>query len=57
MWRDRLLDRRHELFDLGFDESFLRRWEFYFAYCEAAFRARYVADWQLVLQSDGGDAA
>ncbi len=50
MWRQRLLEERNALFDLGFDESFLRRWEFYFAYCEAAFRTRYVADWQLVLE-------
>ena len=49
-WRQRLLEQRNALFDLGFDESFLRRWEFYFAYCEAAFRTRYVADWQLVLE-------
>ena len=49
-WRRRLLEKRQALFALGFDESFLRRWEFYFAYCEAAFRTRYVADWQLVLE-------
>jgi len=49
-WRRRLLEQRQALFALGFDESFLRRWEFYFAYCEAAFRTRYVADWQLVLE-------
>ncbi|MYB46453.1 MAG: class I SAM-dependent methyltransferase [Cenarchaeum sp. SB0662_bin_33] len=49
-WRPLLLEQRQALFALGFDESFLRRWEFYFAYCEAAFRTRYVADWQLVLE-------
>ena len=49
-WRRLLLEQRQTLFALGFDESFLRRWEFYFAYCEAAFRTRYVADWQLVLE-------
>ena len=53
MWRQRLLEQRNALFDLGFDEAFLRRWEFYFAYCEAAFRTRYVADWQLVLERRG----
>jgi len=49
-WRQRLLEQRNALCGLGFDEAFLRRWEFYFAYCEAAFRTRYVADWQLVLE-------
>ena len=53
-WRERLLEQRNTLFGLGFDEAFLRRWEFYFAYCEAAFRTRYVADWQLVLEGKGG---
>ncbi len=52
-WRERLLEQRNALYDLGFDKSFLRRWEFYFAYCEAAFRTRYVADWQLVLERKG----
>ena len=52
-WRERLLEKRRALFGLGFDETFLRRWEFYFAYCEAAFRTRYVADWQLVLERKG----
>lgn len=52
-WRRLLLEQRNALFDLGFDEAFLRRWEFYFAYCEAAFRTRYVADWQLVLERRG----
>ena len=53
VWRERLLEQRNALSDLGFDKSFLRRWEFYFAYCEAAFRTRYVADWQLVLERKG----
>ena len=52
-WRERLLEQRNALFGLGFDEAFLRRWEFYFAYCEAAFRTRYIADWQLVLERKG----
>lgn len=53
-WRRRLLERRNAVRGLGFDEAFLRRWEFYFAYCEAAFRTRYVADWQLVLERERG---
>ncbi|MDE2794730.1 MAG: cyclopropane-fatty-acyl-phospholipid synthase [Gemmatimonadota bacterium] len=52
-WRQRLLEQRNAVCGLGFDEAFVRRWEFYFAYCEAAFRTRYVADWQLVLERNG----
>ncbi len=33
----------------GFDDRFVRMWEFYLAYCEGAFLARYINDLQLVL--------
>jgi cyclopropane-fatty-acyl-phospholipid synthase len=48
-WRERFLDRADEVRELGFDEAFVRMWEFYLAYCEAAFLARYINDLQLVL--------
>ena len=36
-WRTAFLGRQAEILRLGFDERFLRIWEFYLAYCEAAF--------------------
>ena len=36
-WRERFLARRAEVCTLGFDERFVRTWEFYLAYCEAGF--------------------
>ncbi|WP_101047989.1 SAM-dependent methyltransferase [Macromonas nakdongensis] len=36
-WREDFLARRDEVLALGFDERFLRIWEFYLAYCEAGF--------------------
>ena len=36
-WRDAFLARKAEVTALGFDERFLRIWEFYLCYCEAAF--------------------
>ena len=36
-WRESFLARREEVLALDFDERFLRIWEFYLAYCEAAF--------------------
>ncbi|MFC6283541.1 MULTISPECIES: class I SAM-dependent methyltransferase [Polaromonas] len=36
-WRDAFLARKAEVATLGFDERFMRIWEFYLAYCEAAF--------------------
>jgi cyclopropane-fatty-acyl-phospholipid synthase len=48
-WRERFLANADAVRALGFDERFLRRWEFYLAYCEGAFSARYIQDLQLVL--------
>ena len=36
-WRQAFLRRRQEVLALGFDQRFLHIWEFYLAYCEAAF--------------------
>jgi cyclopropane-fatty-acyl-phospholipid synthase len=36
-WRDAFLARRDAVLANGFDERFMRIWEFYLAYCEAAF--------------------
>ena len=36
-WRQQFLASREQVVQLGFDEPFIRLWEFYLAYCEAAF--------------------
>jgi cyclopropane-fatty-acyl-phospholipid synthase len=36
-WRQRFLAREREVLALGFDARFMKIWEFYLAYCEAAF--------------------
>jgi len=36
-WRESFLGQRAQILQLGFDERFMRIWEFYLAYCEAAF--------------------
>ncbi len=36
-WREKFLAERQRVLTLGFDERFVRIWEFYLAYCEAAF--------------------
>jgi len=48
-WSDRLDDHWSDALALGFDESFLRRWRFYFAYCTAGFAERHVSVVQMVL--------
>jgi cyclopropane-fatty-acyl-phospholipid synthase len=39
-WRQAFMAREHEVLALGFDRRFMRIWEFYLAYCEAAFAER-----------------
>jgi len=48
-WRMRFLANREQVRALGFDEAFLRKWEYYLAFCEAAFRTHTLRDVQLVL--------
>ena len=48
-WRRALLSRQAEVKALGFDEVFLRTWDYYFSYCEAGFSTRTLGDLQLVL--------
>jgi cyclopropane-fatty-acyl-phospholipid synthase len=37
-WRDAFMAQRETVLQQGFDERFIRIWEFYLAYCEAAFK-------------------
>ena len=48
-WRENFLGNVQQVRALGFDDRFVRMWEFYLAYCEGAFLARYIGDLQLVL--------
>lgn len=48
-WREAFLARREEARALGFDEAFLRTWEYYLATCEGAFAERHIGDAQLLL--------
>jgi cyclopropane-fatty-acyl-phospholipid synthase len=48
-WRHRVMARLDEVRAQGFDDRFIRMWELYLAYCEAAFEDRHIGDVQLVL--------
>jgi len=52
-WRRRFDAEWTQIQRLGFDEAFRRTWEFYLAYCEAGFRARYLGVSQLRLARPG----
>ena len=48
-WRERFLTAVPQVRELGYDERFVRTWHFYLAFCEAAFRTRWLGDAQLLL--------
>lgn len=48
LWRQAFMNRLDDVRRLGFDDRFIRMWEYYLAYCEGAFRARHVGDVQLL---------
>jgi cyclopropane-fatty-acyl-phospholipid synthase len=48
-WRERFMGALDRVRDLGFDDRFIRTWEYYLASCEAAFLERQVGDVQLLL--------
>jgi len=47
-WRDRFLDKLDEVRRQGYPASFIRMWEYYLCYCEAAFEERYIGTVQMV---------
>ncbi len=52
-WRERFLAALPQVRALGFDERFIRMWDYYLANCEAAFLERYTSDFQLLLTKNG----
>lgn len=48
IWRDNFNNGLNKIFDLGFDEEFGRKWNYYFSYCEAAFRMRNISVVQMI---------
>lgn len=53
IWRQTLLEQRQRIFELGYDETFLRKWEYYFAYCQAGFTNKIIDLAQLEIDKPG----
>ena len=52
-WRERFLEHRSRVLELGYPESLTRMWDYYLAYCEAGFEERYIGDVQMLLYKPG----
>lgn len=48
-WRERFLANLDAVRSLGMDDRFVRTWDLYLAFCEAAFAERHISDVQLML--------
>ena len=53
LWRANFHARLPEVRALGYDARFVRVWDFYLSFCEAAFRTRWLRDSQLLLERAG----
>jgi cyclopropane-fatty-acyl-phospholipid synthase len=52
-WRRAFMAEADSIKGLGFDEKFIRTWDYYFSYCEAGFAGRLLGNQQLVLRRSG----
>ena len=52
-WRDNFFANLDQVRALGYPESFIRMWEYYFCYCEAGFAERVIGDVQMLLVKPG----
>lgn len=50
-WRQRFLAQRDQVLQLGFDEKFMRMWDFYLCYCEGGFREGVISDVHLLFEA------
>ncbi len=48
VWRQRFMSRLDEVRNQGFDERFIRMWEFYLCYCEGGFEEKQISDVHLL---------
>ncbi|XP_061356938.1 uncharacterized protein LOC133301323 [Gastrolobium bilobum] len=56
-WRKNFLENHRKILALGFDEKFIRMWEYYFDYCAAGFKSRTLGNYQMVFSRPGNNTA
>ncbi|KAK4356978.1 hypothetical protein RND71_022588 [Anisodus tanguticus] len=56
-WRKNFLEKQSQIHALGFDDKFIRTWEYYFDYCAAGFKTCTLGDYQIVFSRPGNVAA
>lgn len=49
IWRERFMARLDEVRALGFDDYFIRMWNYYLCYCQGGFEERVIGTTQILL--------
>lgn len=52
-WKENFLGHQSEIASLGFDEKFMRTWEYYFDYCIAGFETCTLGNYQMIFSRPG----
>jgi cyclopropane-fatty-acyl-phospholipid synthase len=47
-WRQRFLENSGKLRSMGFDERFIKMWDYYFCYCIGGFKERSIGNCHLI---------
>lgn len=56
-WRSAFHEQREQILHLGYDEAFMRMWDFYLAYCEGGFAERAIGCAQICFARPGWRSA
>ncbi|KAJ4776257.1 Cyclopropane-fatty-acyl-phospholipid synthase [Rhynchospora pubera] len=56
-WRSNFTTNKQEIIGLGFDERFIRMWDYYLVYCMAGFKSRTLGNYQMVFSRPGNTKA
>ena len=48
LWRERFFNNIEQIRDLGYNEEFIRMWDYYLCYCEGGFAERVIGDVQML---------
>jgi cyclopropane-fatty-acyl-phospholipid synthase len=52
LWRDRFMSDPGKIREMGFDDRFIKMWQFYLGYCEGGFLENAISSSQLVLRKN-----
>ncbi|KAI5009682.1 hypothetical protein ZWY2020_011819 [Hordeum vulgare] len=52
-WRDNFIANKDKILALGFDDKFMRIWEYYLIFSAACFKLRALGDYQVVFSRPG----